>query len=168
MTKLFAQPYDITANGFFFETTEEYNTKVARLRNSSGWPVEEFEIQFIDGDEIDSRLFEALRVHQGNFPAYLEAVEDWSEDDKIKTILAVGEVGYSFTLGEDSPDQFDIDLYEIDSLRDLAILFVEEGLFGYIPERIQHYLDYDAIARDLGMDYSETAINNTRYVYRCS
>lgn len=168
MTRLYAQPYDIRATGFFFETAEEYNTKAASLRNASGWPVEEFEIQFIDGDAIDARLFEALSVHQGNFPAYLEAVTDWSEDDKIKTIIAVGEAGYSFTLGEDSPDQFDIDLYEIDSLRELAIQFVEESLFGDIPERIQHYLDYDAIARDLGMDYSEITIDNTRYIYRCS
>lgn len=168
MTRLFAQPYDISATGFFFETAEEYNKKASDLRNSYGFPVEEFEIQFIDGDDVDARLFEALGVHQGNFPAYLEAVTDWSEDDKIKTIIAVGEAGYSFTLGEDNPDQFDIDLYAIDSLRDLAMQFVEEGLFGDIPERIKHYLDYDAIARDLGMDYSETTIDNTRYVYRCS
>lgn len=168
MTRLFAQPYDISATGFFFETAEEYNIKAASLRNAYGWPVEEFEIQFIDVDSIDARLFEALRVHQGNFPSYLESVTDWSKDDKIKTIIAVGEAGYNFTLGKDSPDQFDIDLYEIDSLRDLAIQFVEEGLFGDIPERIQHYLDYDAIARDLGMDYSETTIDNTQYVYRCS
>jgi len=29
------------------------------------------------------------------------------------------------------------------------------------------YLDYDAIARDLGMDYSETEIAGTQLIYRC-
>lgn len=167
MTQLFAQPYDHSANGFSFETEAEYNEKAAQLRNAFGLKVEEFEIQFIDGDLLDAQLFEALSVHQGNIGAYFEAVETWIDDEKIKVIIAVGEVGYSFTLGSDSPDQLDVDLYEIDNLRDLAMQFVEEGLFGDIPERIQFYLDYDAIARDLGMDYSEITIDGTRYVYRC-
>jgi hypothetical protein len=167
MTKLFAQPYDISANGFYFETAEEYNERANKLLNSYSWPVEEFEIQFIDGERIDRELFHALGVHQGNFAAYLEAVEDWSEDDKIKVIISVGEVGCKFDLGKDTPDQFDIDLYELDSLKDLAEQFVEEGLFGDIPASIQNYLDYDAIARDLSMDYSEIRIDGTNYIYRC-
>jgi len=44
--------------------------------------------------------------------------------------------------------------------------FVDEGLFGEIPAAIANYLDYDAIARDLGMDYSETVIDGARYVFR--
>ena len=154
MTTLFAQPYDISANGFYFETAEEYNEKASKLLNSYGQPVEEFEMQFIDGESIDADLFKALGVHQGNFSDYLEAVDEWSADDKIKVIIAVGEAGYNFDLSKDAPDQFDIDLYELDSLIDLAEQFVEEGLFGEIPERIQYYLDYDAIARDLRIDYT--------------
>ena len=167
MTTLYAQPYDITATGFFFETTEKYQEKSVKLRNSAGWPVEEFELQFIDGAGIDAKLFEALGVNQCNFPQFLEAVDGWNEDEKIKVIIAVGEVGYNFNLGTDTPDQFEIDLYATDSLKELAEQFVEEGLFGDIPERIRNYLDYDAIARDLGMDYSETTIDGKRYVYRC-
>jgi hypothetical protein len=48
-----------------------------------------------------------------------------------------------------------------------AIQFVDDGLYGTIPASIQNYLDYDAIARDLGMDYSEITIDGTRYIYRC-
>ena len=48
MTQLFAQPYDISAAGFFFGNLEEYETKSEMLRNAYGEPVEEFEIQFID------------------------------------------------------------------------------------------------------------------------
>jgi antirestriction protein len=81
--------------------------------------------------------------------------------------IAVGQAGYNFDLGKENPDQFDVDLYELDSLKDLAMQFVEEGLFGEIPENIQNYLDYDAIARDLGMDYSEITLAGTNYIYRC-
>lgn len=167
MTTLFAQPYDISASGFYFETAAEYEEKADRLLNSYGNPVEEFEIQFIDGESLDCELFRALGVHQGNFPAYLEAVEEWSEDEKIRVIIAVGEIGYKFDLGKDTPDQFDVDLYELDSLKDLAEQFVEEGLYGEIPKALQYYIDYEAIARDLGMDYSEIRIDGTNYIYRC-
>jgi len=168
VTRLYAQPYDISATGFFFDSADEYNAKAAKAKNSYGWPVEEFEIQFIDGDIIDAALFKALGVHQGNFQAYLDAVESWSEEDKVRVIIAVGEAGYTFDLDTDTPDRFDVDLYEMSSLRDLAEHLVEGGLFGEIRERIQAYLDYDAIARDLGMDYSQTTIDGTSYIYCCN
>ncbi len=52
-------------------------------------------------------------------------------------------------------------------MRALAEQFVEEGLFGDIPKRLQFYIDYDAIARDLAVDYSETVIAGSRIIYRC-
>ena len=167
MTELFAQPYDITAQGFYFKTAEEYQEKSAKARNASGFPVEEYEIQFIDGESIDAALFEALGVHQGNFPQFLDACDTWDDHQKRKTIIAVGEYGYTFDLKTGDPEDFEVDIYEVDSLRELAEQFVDDGLFGDIPERLQNYLDYDAIARDLSMDYSETTIDGTRLVYRC-
>jgi len=166
MTTLFAQPYDITATGFYFESAEDYAAKAAKARNAFGEPVEEFEIQFIDGEALDVALFNALGVHQGDIPAYFEAVDKWSEDEKIKVIIVVGEGGCRFELGRDDPGRLDVDLYECNSLRDLAMQFVDEGLFGEIPAAIASYLDYDAIARDLSADYSETVIDGGRYVYR--
>lgn len=167
MTELFAQPYDISAQGFYFQTPEAYQEKSAKARNGFGFPVEEYEIQFIDGEAIDAQLFEAIRVNQCNFPQFLKACDDWDDHQKKKVIVALGECGYSFDLTSDDPDDFDVDIYELDSLRELAEQFVEEGLFGEIPERLRYYLDYDAIARDLGMDYSETTIDGKRLIYRC-
>jgi hypothetical protein len=37
----------------------------------------------------------------------------------------------------------------MNSLRELAQQFVDEGLFGPIPESIKNHIDYDSIARDL-------------------
>ena len=53
-------------------------------------------------------------------------------------------------------------------MRDLAIEFVDEGFFGDIPERLQFYIDYDAIARDLSVDYSEAVIAGERLIFRCA
>jgi len=168
MTTLYAQPYDIDASGFYFTTGEEYDRQAAKNRNRYGQPVEEYELQFIDGEDIDARLFKALNIGQCDFPQFLEACDKWDEHQKRQVIIAVGECGYRFDLKSDSPDDLDVDIYEMDSLKELAETFVDEGLFGDIPERLRHYLDYDAIARDLGMDYSETEVAGTRLIYRCS
>ena len=56
--------------------------------------------------------------------------------------------------------------YQLDSLRELAEHFVDEGLFGSeIPENLRIYLDYDSIARDLSVDYSEVEIGGTNYIF---
>jgi hypothetical protein len=167
MTQLYANPYDISATGFYFETVEEYAQKSDKNLNQMGLPVDEYEIEFIDGENIDCALFEALRVNQATFGRYLEACDTWGEDEKRKVIIAVGECGYQFDLIDSSPDDFDVDIYELDSLKELAEQFVEEGLFGDIPASIRNYLDYDAIAHDLGMDYTEITIADTRLIYRC-
>ena len=73
MAQLHAQPYDISANGFYFETAEEYAAKANALRNDYGDPVEEFEIQFIDGEGIDCDLAKAidLACHLGMGGAFI-------------------------------------------------------------------------------------------------
>ncbi|MCH2037264.1 MAG: antirestriction protein ArdA [Rickettsiales bacterium] len=168
MTQFYAQPYDIHATGFYFSTMEEYNEKYAKCKNSFDEQVEEFELQFIDGESIDCALFEALGISQCNIHHFIEKMDEWDEQEKQILIIAVGECGYQFDLAKDSPDDFDVDIYHTDSMRNLAMQFVDEGLFGDIPENIQFYLDYDAIARDLGMDYSETCVAGNNIIYRCN
>lgn len=167
MTKLYAQPYNISAIGFYFDSLESYLRQSKDLRDPFGQHVEEFEIQFIDGDDADMELFKALGIHQGAIGQFYEAVESWDDDAKTRVAIAVGECGYQFDLDKDCPEDLDMDIYEMDSLKDLAEEFVENGLFGTIPDNIRNYLDMDAIARDLSVDYNETVIAGRRLVYRC-
>ena len=164
---LYAQPYDISAVGFYFTNAEDYAAKAENLRNDYGHPVEEFEIQFIDGEAIDAALARALNLSQANFARFFEFVEDWSDYEKLMVIIAVGECCYEFDDKSD-PADFDVDIYHVGSMRELAEQFVEEGLFGEIPEHLANYIDYDAIARDLSVDYSETEIAGQRLIYRCA
>jgi len=109
MTQLHAQPYDLSATGFYFETAEEYKAKAKALRNEYGDPVEEFEIQFIDGESTDCDLAKAIGLNQANFARYFEIVDEWEEWEKRLVILAVGECGYQFN-DDTSPTDFDIDI----------------------------------------------------------
>ncbi|MCV6576175.1 MAG: antirestriction protein ArdA [Cohaesibacter sp.] len=162
---LHAQPYDLSANGFYFSSAEEYADKVRNVKNAYGDVVEEFEIQFIDGEELDCTFAKAIGISQANVARFLELVEDLEDWKKINLIIAVGEIGYDFDPCNES-DHDDIELYRVDNMRELAEQFVEEGLFGDIPERLQFYIDYDAIARDLAFDYSEIEIAGERLIYR--
>ena len=164
--KLYAQPYDHAASGFYFESYEDYAEKAKKLRNDYGDPVEEFEIQFIEGEDIDCALAAAIGLNQANFRDYLKCVEAWEFWEKANVIIAVGECGYEFD-PDDSPDLLGVDVYGVESLRELAEQFVDDGLFGDIPENLRFYIDYDSIARDLSVEYSETTIAGGRYVYAC-
>lgn len=165
--QLHAQPYDLAATGFYFEDYDDYIAKAAALRNSYGAPVEEFEIQFIDGDAIDCDLAQAIGINQANLKQFFEALDDWDDDDKTCVIIAVGECVYPF---EDNtqPDDFEVDIYHLETMRDLAEESVEQGLYGDIPAPLAYYIDYDAIARDLSMDYSQTSVAGQSLIYRCA
>lgn len=166
-TRFYAQPYDISASGFYFSDLGEYTTRRDACRNDYGQAVEEFEIQFIDGEALDCQLFEALNINQSNILAFITKIDEWEDWQKKDLIVAVGECGYAFDIACDDPDDLDVDLYTEMTLKDLAENFVDEGLFGDIPERLSFYLDYDAIARDLAMDYTEITIAGETCVYRC-
>ncbi|MEO1610569.1 MAG: antirestriction protein ArdA [Pseudomonadota bacterium] len=166
-TQLYAQPYDISAIGIYFTDADDYLAKASACRNDFGQPVEEFEIQFIDGEAIDAALAEAWDLNQINFARFLDIVDDWDDHDKERFIIAVGECGYDFDPDGVNPNDFDVDLYAVDSLKELAEQFVDEGLFGPIPEPLAFYIDYDAIARDLAVDYAMTDIAGQRYAYAC-
>ena len=164
---LHAQPYDISATGFYFTSSKDYRKKAKALKNAYGDPVEEFEIQFIDGEHIDCELAEAIGLNQANFVDFLECAEAWEDWQKINMIIATGELGYAFD-PQDDPDHYGIDLYHVPTMRELAEQFVDEGLFGEVPEQFQFYVDYDAIARDLAVEYSEIEIAGERLIYRAS
>ena len=76
MTVLYAQPYDLSATGFYFESVEEYDDKRQKSVNDFGLSVEEFEIQFIDGEQIDCELAHAIGIHQGNFAAFMDLCDE--------------------------------------------------------------------------------------------
>lgn len=162
----YAQPYDLSATGFYFSDTETYKDMIGKVFNDYGDRVEEFEIQFINGFVLDSKLAQAIAPNQSNILAMMKAMDTWSEDQKTRVVIAVYEGGCDFDFETDDPDEIEIDLYHDMTLKDLAYQFVDEGLLGDIPDRLSAYLDYGKIARDLGHDYTEASICGETYVYR--
>lgn len=166
MPQLHAQPYDLEAIGFYFESFEEYQAISRRHMNAHWEPVEEYEIQFIDGEDIDCALAKAWRISQINICGYFKACDEWKDYQKKVFIIAVGEVGCGFDPDDVHPEEFDVDMYHVNSMKELAGQLIDEGLFGEIPHHLERYIDVDAIARDLAFDYTQTEIAGDRLIYR--
>lgn len=80
-------------------------------------------------------------------------------DYELKELQAVSEI-YSVSLNEliEIFEASDFTLYDVESMEELAEMFIFEGCFGEIPKAIENYIDYEKIARDLEIDgYTKTS-----------
>ena len=157
-----ATPYDISASGFYFQTYEDYLEKSASHRNDYGDPVEEYEIQFIFGDNY--RLFEAVGVNQANLKDWFDSFEELEDNDAIKAIYLAEDLGYAM---DDILDRLDeVILFEGTALEYAEIYLEETGLLEQIPESLRYYFDTESFARDLMLngDIASLEIDGTHYV----
>jgi len=74
----------------------------------------------------------------------------------------------SFDPDSVTSSDFDVDIYHVESMKELAEQLVDEGLFGDIPDHLASYIDMDVIAYDLAMDYIETEVAGERLIYRAA
>lgn len=123
MTTLHAQPYNLDAVGFYFESLEDYEVRFENARDSFGLQVEEFEIQFIDGEEGDAQLFEATGVNQATVSQFFDVIEDM-EDYQKAALFFLLEQGYGLDEAQDNID--DVMIQEGD-LEEAAEQLFDEG-----------------------------------------
>ena len=162
---LYAQPYDLDAQGFYFTSFEDYETKYNKNCNVYGQFVEEYEIQFIDGSVINSALFDAVGSY--NLKAYYKVVNIWDDFEKVDLIISYKDNITSEPFNEDiEPNDLDIEVYYDMTFRELAQEFIDGGCLGDIPQHLEHYIDVDKYAYDLKMDYNEFSLGNTTLIYR--
>ena len=148
----FAQPYNIEATGFYFSSLEEYEAKAKGHTDRFGMPVEEYELQFIDGENC--RLFNALGINQATMSEWFEtfAELDADDDDYLKAVY-LAENGYDIDEISDRLD--DVSIYHgraVDYAEELTTECYD------IPAQLEYYIDYQAIARDMEMNGEFTTL----------
>lgn len=160
MTTLYANPYNIDATGFYFNDADEFIGKSANLTDRNGNPVEEFEIDFIDGD--DAALFDACAINQANLNTWFDDIETLDDQEKTNLYYLLSVAGYTFSQALDKIDEPSITQ---SSLRDAAEVLFDECWLHDVPESIRYYIDYDKFARDceMGGDMVEFEYNNQTY-----
>jgi hypothetical protein len=160
MTTLHATPYNNDAAGFYFDSLEDYQAKAENHLDRYGNLVEEFEIQFIDGD--DSALFNACGINQSNLDTWFDVIELLSEAEKLNLYYLVEVVGYSLEQALDKLEEPNI--YD-GNLLDAASELFDECYLPSLPDSIKYYIDYEKFARDcqLGGDMCEFEYDGKTY-----
>ena len=132
-------------------------------------PFEEVEIQFIDGTDEECLLFKLCKPHQGNLAAYFAAIDADYESHQLAALSYLVEYqGLSWEDATASGALDDVDVYEM-TTKELAEQFAEEGIYpAGVNEQVLPYLDYDLLARDLSMDYTEITCMGATFCVRAS
>jgi antirestriction protein len=89
-------------------------------------------------------------IHLDSLNELIKEISELAPYEK-REISAILEAGYTdlenaFTIYENREYNF----YPEMTLTDVAEELVSEGMFGEVPEPLMFYIDYEAIARDLG------------------
>lgn len=143
--RIFANPYDITAHGFYFSNMADFESLY-----SSQLPVEEYEIEFIDGSDAELALFSAMKVSQANLEGYFELLDDLGDDDHTQAAVCYILENH---LTDDPTDAVreasDLSLFE-GSVEDYAWNYLEDCVFTKsTPSIFRNYFDVPSFARDL-------------------
>lgn len=139
---LFGEWMDLTE----FSDKDDFIAACLKLHKDEEDP----ELMFQDYENIPEQFIGESFIAE-EFWEYMEAMENFDEDNKEALDIFIKNGG------RDIKDMAQVieDFEEAycghfrNGLEDYAYELVEEGLFGEIPESIQNYIDYAAIARDL-------------------
>lgn len=152
--QLYANPYDTSANGFYFDSLEDYEKKYEK-----NLPVEEYEIDFIDGTDEEAALFKVAHITQANLAEWFDGIDQLKDYEMAAAffLLENGNVS-SFSEAIEKADQQSVTEGDIQK-------YVEEyidsmgGPAELGKETLQNYFDYEAFARD--MNYNGEVVEFT-------
>lgn len=168
MLTLHAQPYDINATGFYFTSFDEWDEKFTAAEERG---VEEFELQFIDGDSEQATFASLYEPDQANIEDWFNLLDEWESKNEMEQAA----IAY---LVEDRSETMDSAMAQVEgageepclmegSVLDYAYELVDDlGMLNDMPENLRHYFDYESFARDLEIsgDVDVFEYNGTQYV----
>ena len=162
MNTYHATPYDMSATGFYFGTFNEYCEKSKTHKNEYGQSVDEYDVQFVDGENY--ALFGALSVNQANLKQWFDEFENLEGHELIGATYLASYMGYD--MDEVLTHLDDVMIFE-GSAKEYVFEYVDDiGLLDKMPDNLRFYFDFDAFTRDMIMsgDITEVTINNTNYI----
>jgi len=163
MCELFANPYNTSVAGFYFSSYEEYEMKSSKLVDDFGFPVEEFEIEFIDGEHC--QLFNACDINQCTLKQWFDDIELLPEVEQVELFYRCEQLNQTT---QEVLDKINSDGFiQQSTLSDYAYDCVNDyGVIDCLPETFKCYFDYDAYARDLELngEVIEFTYDSTTYI----
>lgn len=167
MLTLHAQPYDINAAGFYFQSFDEWEEKFAAADERG---VEEFEIQYIDGDDEQTTFAQLMEPTQANIEDWFDGLDEWetmNEMEQASLAWLIEDRGMSFREAQDELTTGEEPALFEGSVRDYAEEFIDDcyNLEESMGD-LSRYFDYDAFVRDLELsgDVATFEFNGKHYV----
>lgn len=154
-TTYHAMPYNLDAGpGFYFTSLEDYTAKMDGLTDRWGAPVEEVELQLVDGTDGEAQLFAALGISQASLETWFNDVVDLDEREQAALFYLVGEAGYSLA---DALDKIDDVMLQEGAMDEVGEEMFNELYLHEVPEHLHAYLDSSRWVNDcrLNGDFSE-------------
>ena len=146
MAKLYANPCDITATGFYFDSFEEFEEKSKRVRNDNWQLVEEFEIEYIEGD--NPKLFAAAEIDQAKLEIWFDELDHIADDSDEGIAIRYLLENVLLSLDDALRRYHEVLIYRGD-IEDYVVGLIDEHFD--LPTIAVRYFDYKAFARDLVM-----------------
>ena len=165
--QLVATPYAFDAPFWYFGSAEEFDKQY-----KAHLPVEEYEIDFIDGDDFESALFSAMKVSQGNVHEYFEKLDEiggMQEDELAAFHYATDDLGISDIDDAIALAQDEIRVTEGDA-KEYAEQYIDSigGVGELGKDTLESYFDYEMFGRDIRSDIVNARIEDARYEARRS
>lgn len=155
MATLFAQSYTNGMVGFYFENYDEYCELMQGLEAQGH---EEVEIQFIDGEPEQGKLFEAAGITQTNVQLWYEQLDDLRTVETLQLVYLLN-CGYRL---EDALENHSDVMIHFGSASDYAQELTAET--SEIPKHLINYIDYEAIARDMEISGEIAELDHHIYI----
>ena len=157
MTTLYANPYDTSYTGFYFDSSEEFDLKLSNAK------YEEVEIDYIDGD--NPLLFEAAKIHQCDIDTWFSSLDNFSDTDN--EAISIGYLMDLYDTDVAIQRYSEIVLFNGD-IADYAFELVADVYsLDQLPDLIRNHIDYDSIARDLELNSEVTELSRNVWVVNC-
>ena len=142
-TTLFAQPYSCDASGFYFTNGAVFDDQVAEAVDRFGCPVEEFEIQFIDGEGC--ALFDLLNVTQATVHTFYETLETLTDEQQAALYFLVSDRGMDVAEALAQVDDVQLTTQTAESYAEDMF----DDLYPDLPTQARSYIDISAWQQDL-------------------
>jgi antirestriction protein len=163
--QLVAQPYAFGAPFWYFGSAEEFDKQY-----KAHLPVEEYEIDLIDGDDLEALLFKAMQVSQGNVHEYFEKLDEiggMQEHELAAFHYATDDLGISDIDDAIALAQDEIRVTE-GTARDYVYELIEGsgGVEALSENQLEMYFDYEMFGRDIRPDIVDSRIEDARHAAR--
>lgn len=143
-----------------YEDEGEYNEAIEEYENELEGAIEDYIVD-IDFEDFDNFL--EIAYEEGSFKVGLDnfgdvgdiasKIEEVSDDDDWRIVLAIYNSTYNdLSQAIDTYSGGDYQWYADMDMEEVVEQQIDEGIWGEIPSNIRHYLDIEAMARDLRHD----------------